>query len=1020
MAATWEDTKLWKTLSQRESGNAKSVNATLRLAMPKIEVVLRHGATAPLTFTLHDDGHSFRVAERMVEVVTPTLLEKLSTYELALLLLAAYLHDIGMTPEQQLVKRHYQFLLTGATDGLSQSAREEFLRWLDAEGRGAAVPLDQRGPASEVQPLAEELIAYYARHKHNDWSKVWIETHLQQFELGGYVHWREDLITLCQSHHWGYRELRSDVFDPRPVGMPPQMVHLRFLAAVLRVADILEFDPERTPPIVFRHRLVSEKSAIYWWKDHHITLQIGRERQLEMFASPPNAYIHRAIDVMIDDIEEELRLCRRLDDETHFDRYPGRGGDLPHRWTLLPYVHRHITPKGYEYIDGAFRPDTQKLLELFSGTALYGNKLTALRELLQNAFDAVRQQIALERLVERNPADPEWELKLGDRHRVTLTLDTSTEPARLTCTDTGIGMTKAIIRDRLLVSGSAKRQDILALERRAKEAGFPLELSGQFGIGVLSYFMLADQVTIRTRRSQQSEDAEASGWSFHTSGVGSFGELRSERELPRGTTVEFRLRPPQQERSWSWDIRRYLRDTLQWVPCHVEFGSNEADARPLRLRPGWVEAATGVMRMAETSGTFREQDFAGELPDRTGRYLLHLGYIEMPGGVSLASLRLEAEGDRFRIARFSKAFCDFLHAREPLISWRGFKVGLGSYRTFNAPVHVRVDFRSPEAGQISVDRGRFNFNDQVESRMYDFVGREITTALRRFVRAHSSSLYAALNYRVAGIDPPRNKGLHWVVPIADEGKEQAEWRRLEFPAACFLNESLPSVPPAPLQWKGLQVSEVFPLPNSSWEHRVEPVPLLPWDMFSFPPDRVVLCSQSRPSLAALWEEPSTPKKKAGGMRPAARYAPGWQDLCGAWFYGTNHIIWNAEHPLVQLTTSESWETTSRRRNMDITQLVHWAHGRFSNAAAFVLRVLAEERRDEWGEVRRRDPVGFSLILQQAFAGAGGKWRIYFWRQTESVSRLDVLTPEVWRSYEEPADITRYLPTPSVEWMLESV
>jgi len=42
--------------------------------MPAIETVLRSGATAAKDFTLHDEGRSFRVAERMVAVVGKTIL----------------------------------------------------------------------------------------------------------------------------------------------------------------------------------------------------------------------------------------------------------------------------------------------------------------------------------------------------------------------------------------------------------------------------------------------------------------------------------------------------------------------------------------------------------------------------------------------------------------------------------------------------------------------------------------------------------------------------------------------------------------------------------------------------------------------------------------------------------------------------------------------------------------------------------------------------------------------------------
>lgn len=100
----WSHTWLWKTLEKRASarGNfhASDFLPTLTAWMRHMQEILRHGGTAPLDFTLHDADHSFRVAERIHQLLTRTTRGNLSDYELALLLLAAYGHDIGMTPER--------------------------------------------------------------------------------------------------------------------------------------------------------------------------------------------------------------------------------------------------------------------------------------------------------------------------------------------------------------------------------------------------------------------------------------------------------------------------------------------------------------------------------------------------------------------------------------------------------------------------------------------------------------------------------------------------------------------------------------------------------------------------------------------------------------------------------------------------------------------------------------------------------------------------------------------------------
>ena len=64
----WQATWLWKNLESRKakgSPHASEIVATLEGWMEKLETVLRSANTAPLDFTLHDDGHALRVANRM-------------------------------------------------------------------------------------------------------------------------------------------------------------------------------------------------------------------------------------------------------------------------------------------------------------------------------------------------------------------------------------------------------------------------------------------------------------------------------------------------------------------------------------------------------------------------------------------------------------------------------------------------------------------------------------------------------------------------------------------------------------------------------------------------------------------------------------------------------------------------------------------------------------------------------------------------------------------------------------------
>lgn len=119
----WTETKLWKAILAR---NNQAARLTIENCLPTIEKILRSAGTSPIDFTLHDDQHSFRVAERIF-----SLCEKqsasLSDNELSQLLLSAYLHDIGMSPSRAIVQSHYRYLCT-ADDSLVNPIERQSLQ----------------------------------------------------------------------------------------------------------------------------------------------------------------------------------------------------------------------------------------------------------------------------------------------------------------------------------------------------------------------------------------------------------------------------------------------------------------------------------------------------------------------------------------------------------------------------------------------------------------------------------------------------------------------------------------------------------------------------------------------------------------------------------------------------------------------------------------------------------------------------------------------------------------------------
>jgi hypothetical protein len=128
--------------------------------------------------------------------------------------------------------------------------------------------------------------------------------------LREYPDWVDDLIKVCKSHHFGIDQLSKESFDPKPIGSN-EKVHLRYLAMCLRVADVMENDPERTPEVILKHRMISSDSLKYWLKDRCFNLRREGNRFI-VYARPQKAYLHKAIEETSHWIEDELKLCDHL------------------------------------------------------------------------------------------------------------------------------------------------------------------------------------------------------------------------------------------------------------------------------------------------------------------------------------------------------------------------------------------------------------------------------------------------------------------------------------------------------------------------------------------------------------------------------------------------------------------------------------------------------------------------------------------------------------------------------------
>jgi len=171
-----------------------------------------------------------------------------------------------------------------------------------------------------------------------------------------------------------------------------------------------------------------------------------------------------------------------------------------------------------------FQTEVRQLLKLMIHS-LYSNKEIFLRELISNASDAA-DKLRFEAL-----ADPAL---LGDETDLAIEVEIDREKRTLSVLDNGIGMSRSEVIDNL---GTIARSGTAEfLEQMTGDKQHDAQLIGQFGVGFYSAFIVADKVTVESRRAGGSE---AVVW--ESDGKGEFSVDASDREA-RGTRVTLHLK----------------------------------------------------------------------------------------------------------------------------------------------------------------------------------------------------------------------------------------------------------------------------------------------------------------------------------------------------------------------------------------------------------------------------------------------------------------------------------------------
>ncbi len=231
-----------------------------------------------------------------------------------------------------------------------------------------------------------------------------------------------------------------------------------------------------------------------------------------------------------------------------------------------------------------FQAESKRLLDLMINS-IYTHKEIFLREIISNASDAIDKLAYLSLTDDKvglNHSDFAIELKTDKTYRL------------LTVSDNGIGMSKEELEENL--GTIAKSGSLQFKQAMDKEQAQDVDIIGQFGVGFYSAFMVADNITVISRKY-----GEEQAWMWQSSGADGYTLTECEKDAP-GTDIIMKLKDDTEDENYSQYLEEYtLRSLVKKYSDYIRY--------PIKME---VERTRPVEKPEEEPAEDSETEDSGE------------------------------------------------------------------------------------------------------------------------------------------------------------------------------------------------------------------------------------------------------------------------------------------------------------------------------------------------------------------------------------------------------------------------
>lgn len=492
-----------------------------------------------VTYTKHDISHVNKMLEMLDWIIPPVTKKNMTTVDWLMIVLSIYFHDFGMIVTSEEYNRRNENQLF-----------QEFLIKLNMDSESK----DYLDRTEKMSPDEKEKFFYqeFVRSQHAIRIREWITSSVSRYwgdsikpltdEIGDSlkklpIRFKQNLADICESHHKdNLDDIKIYPLCQRYGDNKDELANVQYSALILRTADLLHITKDRTPSVMYKIIHFSDPKSVDEWNKQSGTFSVHMKSR-EYNETDPDSHI---IKVSADFKEE-----RPFFSLTEYVTYANDQIIQSKRWAdnsqknpdgknyIFPWqgVIGDIRVEGNAPHQMSFKLDRGRLLNLLVGHTIYNDPKVAIRELLQNSIDAVRYEYYLSKKNIELSVIPQPEMG-----QVLVKWDP--DKRELIVEDNGIGMDRDIIEYHLMRVGSSFYN---TPKFQAENSDYsPIS---RFGIGILTCFMISDDIEIITCRKDGGHRIKMSSvqGSYLLKKLDTGSEILEGLE-PHGTRVKLMLR----------------------------------------------------------------------------------------------------------------------------------------------------------------------------------------------------------------------------------------------------------------------------------------------------------------------------------------------------------------------------------------------------------------------------------------------------------------------------------------------